>query len=263
MTPSRGPVSCRPMRARSEGRTVGGEASHRVLETLWRHKITAILRCPNARLAADAMEAAVRGGLRCIEFTLTTPSAFRLIEEFAGRDGLDEVHGDTTLTVGAGTVLRPDEARRAVDAGAKFLVSPVMDPEIIATAARLGVPVIPGVNTPSEMMQAHRLGAQLLKLFPVPAGGPQWLRSVLAPLPFLRVVPTSGVDNDNLAEWIDAGAWSVGLVRSLFVPADLGKADFEAVHKRAAAAVEIAAAIHRGEAPGLDGSADPMLTPRA
>lgn len=217
-----------------------------VLATLWRQRITAILRTNDAQLAADAMNAAVRGGIRCVEFTLTTPGAYELIAEFAARrvDGPD---AQARLWVGAGTVLRPDQARRAVQAGARFLVSPVMDPEIIAVGARLGVAVIPGVNTPTEMITAHRLGAPLLKLFPVPAGGPQWLSSVLAPLPFLRVVPTSGVDNDNLASWLQAGAWSVGLVRSLFAASDLQQRNFEAIEARAREAVEIAAAVERSD----------------
>ena len=240
---------------------VGSRDAEAVLRTLWRQRLTAILRTDHPRLAADAMDAAVRGGIRCVEFTLTTPGAYALISEFASRGDLPDAYGDTSLTVGAGTVLKPEQARRAVEAGARFLVSPVMDPEIIAIAARLGVVVIPGVHTPTEMLTAHRLGAPLLKLFPAPAGGPRWLRSVLAPLPFLRVVPTNGVDLDNAAEWLQAGAWSVGMVASLFEPRDLEARDFKAIEDRAARAVEACSLVARSELRRVDAVDDPFLVP--
>ena len=237
---------------------VGPASCQDTLAQLWRHRITAIIRAERARLAADAMDAAVRGGIRCVEFTLTTPDAYRLIAEFSERR-VSDGKGETTLSVGAGTVLRPDQAHAAVKAGATFLVSPVMDPEIIAIGARLGVAVIPGVNTPTEMLAAHRLGAPLLKLFPAPAGGPAWLRSVLAPLPFLRVVPTNGVDVDNLPAWLEAGAWSVGLVRSLFPVEDLAARRWDDIEARARAAVEAAASVSRDETRAIDAVPDPMV----
>ena len=96
--------------------------------------------------------------------------------------------------------------------GARFLVSPVADEVIIRRATELGVASIPGGHTPTELLAAHRAGAPLVKLFPAPAGGPAWLRSLLAPLPFLKVVPTNGVDLDNAADWLAAGAWALGFV---------------------------------------------------
>ena len=223
-------------------------------------KITATLRTDHPRLAADAMDAVVRGGIRCVEFTLTTPGALALIDEFSSRTGLP-VAGryDAHRRRGHGAQARA--GRRAVEAGARFLVSPVMDPEIIAIAARLGVVVIPGVHTPSEMLTAHRLGAQLLKLFPAPAGGPAWLQSVLGPLPLLRVVPTNGVDADNAVDWLQAGAWSVGLVASLFDPDDLQARNFDAIEQRAARAVENVGVLARSELRRVDAIEDPFLVP--
>jgi 2-keto-3-deoxy-6-phosphogluconate aldolase len=87
----------------------------------------------------------------------------------------------------------------------RFLVSPVTDAAVIRRATELGVASIPGGHTPTELLAAHRAGAPLVKLFPAPAGGPAWLRSLLAPLPFLKVVPTNGVDQDNARQWLDAG----------------------------------------------------------
>ncbi len=199
------------------------------------HRATAILRCDDAELARAAMNAAVAGGFRSIEFTLTTPGAFELIAEFAGRTGLSVSGGLDRLHVGAGTVLTVEQARRAVDAGATFVVSPIADPMIIAAAREMGVAAIPGVHTPTEMVMAHRAGAPLLKLFPAPAGGPAWLRSVRGPLPFLRVVPTNGVDLDNAGAWLRAGAWGLGFVASLFSPGDLQSRNVAAIESRARA----------------------------
>lgn len=194
-------------------------------------KASAIIRTDDQRLAADAMEAAIRGGFRIIEFTLTIPGAFELIEEFAGRDG---------LRVGAGTVLTVDDARRAVRAGADCLVSPVFDERVVAAGLGLGVAVMPGVHTPTELLAAHRAGAQLQKLFPAPAGGPAYVRSVMGPLPFLNIVPTNGVDASNARAWLDAGAVAMGFVTSLFDPADMRARAFDHIERRAG---EILAAV--------------------
>lgn len=207
---------------------------------LRRERATAILRASEQRLAADAMEAAVRAGFRAIEFTLTTPGAFELIADFSRRPG---------LSVGAGTVLSAADARRAVEAGASFLVAPNFDAEVIGEATRLGVASIPGVHTPTEMLAAHRAGAPLLKLFPAPAGGPTYLRSCLGPLPFLKVVPTNGVDLDNAAHWLEAGAWAVGFVNALFEPRMLAERDLAGIETRARQLLTAVAAVSRPDDP--------------
>ncbi len=183
------------------------------------------------------MDAALRGGFRIIEFTLSIPGAFELIEEFSKREG---------VLVGAGTVLEVEQARRAVAAGACFLVSPVVDEPVIAAASALGVAAMPGTHTPTEMVRAHRAGAQLCKLFPAPAGGPAWLRSVRGPLPFLKIVPTNGVTLDGpegMEPWLAAGAWAVGFVAELFTPAHIAAGDWSAIEARARAIVERAAGL--------------------
>ena len=172
------------------------------------------------------MDAAVRGGMRVVEFTLTVPGVFELIEEFASRDG---------VVVGAGTVLTPAQANQAVDAGARFLVSPVVDEEVIAVARARDVVAMPGVHTPTELLRAHRAGAQLQKLFPAPAGGPAWVRSVLGPMPFLNIVPTNGTSAENARAWLEAGAFACGFVASLF-PAELVQGQrWDEIEARAAA----------------------------
>ena len=109
----------------------------------------------------------------------------------------------------------------------------MVDEAVIGAAASLGVAAMPGAHTPTEMLRAQRAGAQLIKLFPAPAGGPIWLRSVLGPLPALKVVPTNGVDGDNIGEWLDAGAFAAGFVAPLFAAPDLAAGDWAAVEARA------------------------------
>ncbi len=195
-----------------------------VVERLGRLRAVAILRTTVPGAAGAAMAAAVRGGFRAVELTLGTPDALTVVAELAGREG---------LLVGAGTVLTPAEARAAVAAGAAFLVSPVVDEAVISEAARLGVAMIPGAATPSEMLRAHRAGAPLQKLFPAPVDGPGWVRAVLGPLPFLRIVPTSGVDAGNAAAFLAAGAHAVGFVRPLFDPDEVARGDVAAIEARA------------------------------
>jgi Entner-Doudoroff aldolase len=187
-------------------------------------RASAIVRAGERDVAARAMDAAIRGGFRVVEFTLTTPGALDLIASFSRRPG---------IIVGAGTVLGVDEARAAVGAGARFLVSPVVDEAVIAEARALGVAAMPGAYSPTEMLRAHRAGAPLQKLFPAPAGGPAAVRQLLGPMPFLRIVPTAGVDADNAAAYLEAGAHAVGFVSSLFDPEDLRQGRTDGIEDRA------------------------------
>lgn len=209
-----------------------------VVDRLREERASAILRTSVADAAGPAMEAAVRGGFRVVEFTLTTPGALDLIASFAKR---------SDLVVGAGTVLAADEARAAVKAGARFLVSPVVDPGIIALGASLGVAMIPGTFTPTEMLLAHRSGAPLQKLFPAPPNGPDYVRKCLGPMPFLRIVPTSGVELANAAAFLEAGAWAVGFVAPLFAADDVAARRFDRIEERARACI---AAVRAARIPG-------------
>lgn len=210
------------------------------VDVLWKERASAILRSDGAETAALAMQAAIRAGFRVVEVTLTTPGALELVSDLAR---------DRELWVGVGTVLRAADAIAAVRAGARFLVSPVVDEAVIAQALELGVAVLPGTHTPTEMLRAHRAGAPLVKLFPAPAGGPAYVRSCLGPLPFLRIVPTNGVDAENIASWLEAGAWAVGLVASLFAADDMAAGRWDRIEERARSMLARAKAVPRGEPP--------------
>ncbi|HEV8338554.1 MAG TPA: bifunctional 4-hydroxy-2-oxoglutarate aldolase/2-dehydro-3-deoxy-phosphogluconate aldolase [bacterium] len=150
----------------------------------------------------------VEEDLPLLEVTMNTRGAASLIRElheaFEGR-----------LVLGAGTVLDPVLAETAVDAGAVFLVSPHWDPELAAAARRLGVPLIPGAFTPTEILAAWRAGAAMVKVFPAVAGGPEYLRQLRGPLPEIPLLPTGGITVDNAAEFIAAGAAALGVGGSL------------------------------------------------
>ncbi|RKZ35297.1 MAG: hypothetical protein DRQ37_06725, partial [Gammaproteobacteria bacterium] len=122
---------------------------------------------------------------------------------------------------------------QAVDCGASFLVSPVVDEELIHAAQALGVASIPGTHTPTEMYRAYRAGAPLQKLFPAPADGPAYIKACLGPMPFLRIVPTNGVTPDNAAEFLQAGAFGLGFVATLFDGEDMKNKNYEHIEERA------------------------------
>lgn len=209
------------------------------VQTYRDRRASAIIRTDSTDAARHAMNAAIRGGFTICEFTLTVPGAIGLLEEFRKRG---EREG---LIIGAGTVLTPADAKEAVGAGAQFLVSPVVDEVVIAEAARLGVAMMPGGATPTEMLKAHRAGAALQKLFPSLPGthGPTWVAQTLAPLPMLRIVPTSGVTIENVPAFLQAGAWALGFVNALFDPADVRAQRWDAIESRARTAMQAVRAV--------------------
>lgn len=144
-------------------------------------------------------------GLRAVEVTAGVPGAADVIAKLAA-----SLDGSSVL-LGAGTVLSPEQAGEFVQAGARFLVSPVLDLAVMDAAARLGVPHVPAGFTPTEVYTAHRAGAPLVKLFPSSQVGPAYLSSLLAPLPDLKIMPTGGLDPESAVAFIRAGAVGVGV----------------------------------------------------
>ena len=164
-------------------------------------RLIMVVRAPSATDAIAAVEAARCGGVDVIEVTFTTPHATDVIRELGAYDD---------LMVGAGTVLSVDQAQAAIAAGARFVVSPGLDADLLRWAPA-DVPVVPGVLSPSEVMLATEAGTPAVKLFPAQSVGPAHLRALLAPFPDLQVIPTGGVDADSAADWLDAGAAAVGI----------------------------------------------------
>ncbi len=158
----------------------------------------------------DACRAALDGGLRVLEITLTTPGALKIISELA----MDE-----RAIVGGGTVLTPDDARAVSIAGGRFALSPAFHPQVVDEAHLHGLLSIPGTATPSEMLAAYRHGAMAIKVFPSgQLGGPAYLKAVRGPFPDIPLVPTSGPNSENIAEYFEAGAVAVGVGAEVFPP---------------------------------------------
>ena len=164
-------------------------------------------------------EALAGGGIRAMEITLNTPGALPAIS--AIRRTLSP-----TMRVGAGTILGPEDARAACEAGAEFIVTPTLQPDTIAFCRQQGLPIACGCMTPTEALAAHEAGADFIKLFPADTLGPAYVRALLAPLPFLRVIPTGGVSLDNLTAYIQAGSAGVALGGNLVSKAALRDGDW-------------------------------------
>lgn len=199
-----------------------------ILQRLTAARLVAVIRAKRTDQALSLCRALVAGGVTNLEITLTTPDALRAIREVASD------LGDTAL-VGVGTVLDAATATAAVAAGARFVVSPILRPEIARAAHAADVPVMLGAYTPTEAQLAHEAGADCVKLFPADNLGPAFIKALRAPLPHLRIVPTGGVDLENLADFFAAGCVAVGVGSCLISAQVLARDDWAALTERAAA----------------------------
>lgn len=195
--------------------------------------VVAILRGDrDAHLDAVAM-ALVEGGITCLELTLTTPGAVVALARLRQRSD--------TVALGMGSVTTADQARSALDAGADFLVSPAVSPEVVQQAVRAHVACYPGAWTPSEILAAWSSGASAVKLFPAESGGPRHLKNIRGPLPEIPLVPTGGVALEAVTDYVAAGALAVGLGSPLIGDA-LDGGSLPSLRRRAAAALDAVAA---------------------
>jgi 2-dehydro-3-deoxyphosphogluconate aldolase/(4S)-4-hydroxy-2-oxoglutarate aldolase len=211
------------MRSRSE-----------IISLLGKPGIIAVIRADTATQAEAAAEALVEGGVLAIEITMTTPNAIEAIRNTAQKLG-------ESALVGVGTVLDTATCTAAISAGAEFVVSPVGRRELVDLAHAADKPVMLGAYTPTEAQSVHEAGADFVKLFPAEGLGPLYVKALRAPLPHLRIVPTGGVDLQNVAEWFAAGCAAVG-VGSLLVARDiLQRGDWAALTHRATEFVSAAA----------------------
>jgi 2-dehydro-3-deoxyphosphogluconate aldolase / (4S)-4-hydroxy-2-oxoglutarate aldolase len=193
---------------------------------LHEHGIIAVVRLDDLSTAVDVSRALVAGGVTAIEFTFTNPRAGEAIEE--ARSAL----GDEAA-IGAGSVLDPETARIAILAGAEYVVTPTFKRQTVETCNRYGIPTIVGAFTATEMLTAWESGADYIKVHPASLGGPRYFKDILAPLPFLRLIPSGGVTLDNAAEFIRAGAVAVALGSNLVNGASVAKREWGTITERA------------------------------
>ena len=189
-------------------------------------RAVAVIRTDSTERALAAARAVIAGGFRAIEITYSFAGATDAITKLAESN-------ESNLLIGAGTILNRQQALEAVGAGARFLVSPCVLSEVIDAANELRVAIIPGAFTPTEIYTAYSLGADIVKIFPAVRFGPEYLRAVRGPLPHIPIMPTSGVDASNVAEWFSAGAVAVGAVSSVLDPVLIRNGDWNELTKRA------------------------------
>ena len=170
--------------------------------------VVAVIRMKDAEKLRAVVDAIASGGVRAIEVTMTVPGAITLIAKLAASLSKD-------IVLGAGTVTDAATARAVIDAGARFVVGPVYRPEVISACTDRDVAVAPGCFTPTEILDAHERGADIVKVFPATALGPQFIKDIRAPLPQVKLMPTGGVSLDNAGDWIRAGAIAVGVGSAL------------------------------------------------
>ncbi len=171
--------------------------------------IVGILRGFALGQVTEIVRAARRGGLRNIEITMNTPDAARQIREAV-------TIADGQLNIGAGTVINLELLDRALVAGAAFVVTPTVEPKVIAECANQKIPVFPGAFSPTEIVRAWELGAMMVKIFPAESVGPGYIRALKAPLPHIKLLPTGGVDLKTLPDFLKAGADGFGIGSPLF-----------------------------------------------
>lgn len=205
------------------------------LETIRDSGNVLIVRLDTAEEAYEAATAAVAGGIRALEITLSIPGALSVIER------LNERFPGEDVIFGAGTVLDDHAAWSSIQAGARFLVSPNLNPEMIRVANRYQIATISGAYTPTEVLATAEAGADIVKLFPTEAGGIPYAKALLAPLAHVPILPAGGVTTANVADWFHAGVAAVGVGSAI---TKAGRPDGD-VNKITAAAAEFVAAIAR------------------
>ena len=187
--------------------------------------VIAIFRMQEPQHAIEGAGAVVRGGFEAVEVTMNAPGATDALVEIAGR--IDAI-------VGAGTVVAAQQVKEAYDAGAEFIVTPVVSPEIVEAAHGLGLPVVMGASTPTEIFTARKAGADWVKVFPAEAlGGPDYIEYVLGPLDDIPLMVTGGLTPENYLGYLDAGVELVGFTGSVCSPDAAAKGRYDEIERRA------------------------------
>jgi 2-dehydro-3-deoxyphosphogluconate aldolase/(4S)-4-hydroxy-2-oxoglutarate aldolase len=212
---------------------------HETVRRIEQLGIIAVIRLRDPGKLRAVVDAIMAGGVRALEVTMTVPGAVDLIR------GLAPTLPEGFL-LGAGTVVDGKTARAVIDAGAQFVISPVFRREVIQACHDGGVPAAPGCFTPTEILEAHDAGADIVKVFPATTLGPQYIKDVRAPLPQVKLMPTGGVTPDNAGDWIRAGAVAVAAGSSLLDSAAIESGRFEVITANARTFVANIAAARAG-----------------
>ena len=206
-----------------------------IVSALQNPGVIAVVRAKSREQVLPLTEALLQGGLTAIEITMTTPQAIEAIAE------AHQAFGSKAL-IGVGTVLDTETCRRALKAGAQFVVSPITRPELVACAHAADRPVMLGALTPTEAQLAHQAGADFVKLFPADTFGPAYIKAIRAPLPHLRIVPTGGVDLHTIGPFFKAGCVAVGAGSSLISSQILANNEWSELTRQARLFVDAARA---------------------
>jgi len=202
-----------------------------ILERIHSKGIVAVIRANSAQSGKRIADAVYQGGIPAIEITMTVPGAVGIIESMA------DYYRDQDMILGAGTVMDAQTARICILAGAQYIVSPCFKPEIITMCHRYSVPVMPGIGTLTELVNAMEMGVDVVKAFPGNVLGPGFIKAVHGPVPNANIMPTGGVSPSNVEEWLKAGAFALGMGSALTKPK--GKeGDYENIRKTAELVVE-------------------------
>jgi len=188
--------------------------------------IIAVIRAPDVERGHNLAEAARRGGITAIEITMTVPGALEVIRELASK------YAGTETTIGAGTVLDPETARLAILSGAEYIISPHLNPDIIRVCHRYRKVCMPGAMSVTEVVLAMEHGADAIKIFPASLFGPAFIKAIKEPLPQALLIPTGGVNLDNVAAWFEAGAAAVAVGGELTKEA-IAKNDYGILEQKA------------------------------
>lgn len=204
----------------------------KILERIGAEKLIAVVRMSgDSEVVTKTVEALCDGGVSIIEITTSVPDAVGIVGSLAGLAG-------RKFILGAGTVLSARSAREMIEAGAEFVVSPALIDEVVEAANDACVAVFPGAFTPTEIVRAHALGADAVKVFPASFFGPSYVKALAGPMPHIPLIPTGGVDLDNIAEYVRAGAFAVGVGGELVDARAVERGDWERVKATAARYVE-------------------------
>jgi len=203
-----------------------------VLEKIKTLGVLAVIRGPSAELTVKMVEALAAGGVTGIEITYSTPNAEDVVRTLVNKFGNE-------ILIGMGTLTKPEQATCAKEAGAKFLVSPVCEPNLVKSMIASGLLTMAGAFTPTEVLQTYNLGVDVVKIFPGSLGGPAYVKALKGPFPYIPMMPTGGVSATNVGEWFAAGVVAVGAGSELCPPQLAKEGKFDEISKRAADFVKV------------------------